>query len=127
VNSREFQDKLCYEFCDAELLKKALTHSSYAKEKSESAFSNNERLEFLGDAFFDAIIGEELYRKLENAPEGSLTKLRALVVCEKSLASCGRSIGIGKYILLGRGEENTGGRNKDAVIADAVEAVIGAV
>ena len=127
MNNSEFQKKIGYKFNDEALLKKALTHGSYVNEKGEGKDKNNERLEFLGDAFFDAVISEELYGRLDGVEEGTLTKLRALVVCEKSLASCGRLIGIGEYVLLGRGEENTGGRDKDALIADALEAVIGAV
>jgi len=127
VNSTGIQAKTGYAFNDEALLVKALTHSSYIKEKNESSDKDNERLEFLGDAFFDAVISEELYRRLGSTPEGGLTKLRALIVCEKSLAGHGRQIGIGDYIFLGKGEECTGGRQKDAIIADALEAVIGAV
>jgi len=127
VNNSEFQAAIGYRFDDETLLKKALTHGSYVNEKDAGADKNNERLEFLGDAFFDAIISEELYRRLHDVEEGVLTKLRALVVCEKSLADCGRQIKVGKYILVGKGEECTGGRDKDALLADALEAVIGAV
>ena len=127
MNSLEFQSKIGYEFKDINLLVKALTHSSCIKEKKERCNKNNERLEFLGDAFFDAIISEELYRRLEKVEEGKLTKLRALIVCEKSLACHGHQIEIGKHLFLGKGEECTGGRNRDSLVADAVEAVIGAV
>jgi ribonuclease-3 len=127
VNNLDFQNKIGYEFKDKTLLKKALTHSSYIKEKKERCDRNNERLEFLGDAFFDAIISEELYRRLDMVEEGKLTKLRALIVCEKSLACHGQQIEIGKYLYLGKGEECTGGRSRDSLLADAVEAVIGAV
>jgi ribonuclease-3 len=127
VNNLGFQHKIGYQFKDETLLKKALTHSSYIKEKKERCDRNNERLEFLGDAFFDPIISEELYRRLDMVEEGKLTKLRALIVCEKSLACHGQQIEIGKHIYLGKGEEYTGGRSRDSLIADAVEAVIGAV
>jgi len=127
VNSLDFQNKIGYKFKDDTLLKKALTHSSYIKEKKERCDRNNERLEFLGDAFFDAIISEELYRRLDKVEEGKLTKLRALIVCEKSLAFHAQKIEIGKYLFLGKGEEYTGGRSRDSLLADAVEAVIGAV
>jgi len=127
VNSLEFESKIVYKFKDETLLKKALTHSSCIKERKERCDRNNERLEFLGDAFFDAIISEELYRRLDKVEEGKLTKLRALIVCEKSLAWHGQQIEIGKYLFLGKGEEYTGGRCRDSLLADAVEAVIGAV
>ena len=124
MNSAEFQSRIGYEFSDERLLAEALTHSSYTK---NGDVRNNERLEFLGDAFFDAIIGEELYRSNALIEEGKLTKLRALIVCEKSLAFHGRQIEIGKYVLLGKGEEHSGGRDKDSLLADALEAVIGAI
>ena len=127
MNSIDFQNKIGYTFKDETLLKKALTHSSYIKEKKERCDRNNERLEFLGDAFFDAIISEELYRRLDKVEEGRLTKIRALIVCEKSLSYHGQQIEIGKYLYLGKGEECTGGRNRDSLLADAVEAVIGAI
>jgi len=127
VSSLEFQDRIGYKFKDESLLKRALTHSSYVKEKAERCDRNNQRLEFLGDAFFDAIISEELFRRLDKVEEGRLTKLRALIVCEKSLACHGRQIDIGQHIYLGKGEECTGGRSRESLLADAVEAVIGAV
>ena len=127
MNSLDFQGKIGYKFKDESLLLRALTHSSYINDKKESHQINNERLEFLGDSLFGAIISEELYRRLDRAFEGALTKLRAQIVCEKSLAWHGRQIEIGEQILLGKGEEFTGGRDKEALIADALEAVIGAV
>ena len=127
MNSSEFQNILGYRFNDEMLLFRALTHRSYLNEKNDCTVKNNERLEFLGDAFFDAVISEELYKRLEDVEEGILTKIRALIVCEKSLVFHGRQIGIGKHIFLGKGEESTGGRDRNALVADAVEAVIGAV
>ena len=127
MNSLEIQTRIGYEFSDESLLRKALTHSSCIKEKKERCDKNNERLEFLGDAFFDAIISEELYRRLDKIEEGKLTKLRALIVCEKSLACHGHKLEIGKHLFLGKGEECTGGRNRDSLVADAMEAIIGAV
>jgi len=127
VSNCDFQNRIGYRFNDETLLDKAFTHSSYTKEKRGRAGDDNERLEFLGDAFFNAIIGEELFRKAEHLEEGQLTKFRARLVCEKSLAYHGRQIEIGKHVSLGKGEEFIGGRNRDAMIADTLEAVIGAV
>lgn len=126
-NSAQFQQKIGYTFCDIHLLDKALTHSSYVKETGQSRLCDNERLEFLGDAFLDAIIGEELYRRLPKAEEGKLTKARASIVCEKSLAAAGRKLSIGEHMLFSRGEEKSGGRDRDSILADGMEAVIGAI
>lgn len=127
MNELGFQKKIEYEFQNVELLIKALTHSSYVNEgKLLGQAYNNERLEFLGDAIFDAIISEYLFNRLEAVEEGELTKMRASIVCERSLAECGNRISIGKYLRLGKGEENTGGRNRGSILADAMEAVIGA-
>lgn len=126
-NSKEFEKKIGYTFQDRQLLDKALTHSSYVKENGQSRLNDNERLEFLGDAFFDAVIGEALYRALPQAEEGTLTKMRASIVCEKSLARAGRRLGIGRHMLFSRGEEKCGGRDRASILADAMEAVIGAI
>ena len=126
-NSKEFEKKIRYTFRDRQLLDKALTHSSYVKENGQSRLNDNERLEFLGDAFFDAVIGEALYRALPQAEEGTLTKMRASIVCEKSLARAGRRLGIGRHMLFSRGEEKCGGRDRASILADAMEAVIGAI
>lgn len=104
----------------------ALTHSSCNKEKN-TKHQDNERLEFLGDAFLDAIIGEELFRRLPQGSEGKLTKTRALVVCEKSLADVALRYDLGDYMYMGHGEETAGGRHKNSILADAMEAVIGAI
>ena len=127
MNRGVFEEKLGYTFQDPALLTKALTHSSYIKEKKERGGKNNERLEFLGDAFLDAVISEELFGRLEKEEEGRLTKARALIVCEKSLVWHAKHLDIGQHLFIGKGEEYTGGRNKDALLADAVEAVLGAV
>lgn len=121
----KFEKIIGYKFNNTIHLERALTHSSY-KDK-HSAYQDNERLEFLGDAFFDAIVSAELYRTMQNVTEGRLTKTRALVVCEKSLAYAARKFGLGKYIRIGHGEEVAGGRDKDSILADAMEAVIGAI
>lgn len=122
----EFERKIGYRFKDVRILEMALTHSSYNKEKN-TKHQDNERLEFLGDAFLDAIIGEELFRRLPQGSEGKLTKTRALVVCEKSLADVAASYDLGKYMYMGHGEETAGGRHKHSILADAMEAVIGAI
>lgn len=120
------QKNLGYTFRDPDLLETALTHSSYSKEHGEGARSN-ERLEFLGDAFFDAIIGEELFRIFPDREEGWLSRIRATIVCEKSLAAQARKLELGDFLLLGHGEEKSGGRRRESILADATEALIGAI
>ncbi|QAT42418.1 ribonuclease III [Aminipila luticellarii] len=127
MNSVEFQKNISYEFQNPDYLEKALTHSSFVKEKDERCGKDNERLEFLGDAFFDAVISEDLYRKLAHVSEGRLTKLRASIVCEKSLAQKAKELNLGKFLKMGKGEENTGGRERDSILADAMEAVMAAI
>lgn len=124
---KNIESKLGYEFKNKLLLENALTHSSYIHNKSDKVAKSNQRLEFLGDAFLDAIISEELYTSLPDMEEGRLTKIRASVVCAGSLAAVGKSIGIGEHIFLGTGERRTGGSNKDSITADAMEALIGAI
>ena len=127
LNLEEFERKIEYTFSDKNLLILALTHSSYANEIKKGSHENNERLEFLGDAVLDMVVSEYMYRHFPNMPEGELTKLRAAVVCEGSLAELSRKLGIGRCMLLGKGEESTGGRNRDSILADAFEAIIGAI
>ncbi len=127
LNLEEFEKRLGYRFTDKNLLLLALTHSSYANENKKCSHENNERLEFLGDAVLDMVVSEYMYRKFPEMPEGELTKLRAAVVCEASLADLSRKLGVGRNLLLGKGEESTGGRNRDSILADAFEAIIGAV
>ena len=105
----------------------ALTHKSYCNEHRDEGAGDNERLEFLGDAVVDLVVSHCLMTRFPQANEGELSKLRALVVNEESLASVARALDLGELLLLGRGEENTGGRNKSSVLADALEAVLGAV
>ena len=126
MNTKEFEKKIDYTFKNPDYLETALTHSSFHKEKNVE-HKDNERLEFLGDAFFDAIVSVELFKRMGQGTEGKLTKTRALVVCEQSLAKVGRELQIGKYINMGHGEESAGGRKKESIIADAVEAIIGAL
>ena len=126
MNTKEFEKKIGYTFQDINFLERALTHSSYNKEKN-TKHKDNERLEFLGDAFFDAIISVELFNRMGQVTEGKLTKTRALIVCEQSLAQVWRDLQIGKHINMGHGEESAGGRKKDSILADAMEAIIGAL
>ncbi len=123
----EFQNLIEYQFADAKLLRQALTHSSYANEHRMSKFENNERLEFLGDAVLEIITSEFLFRKYDRMLEGELTKFRASIVCEPTLANFSKEIELGEYILLGKGEDNSGGRSRASVLSDAVEALIGAI
>jgi ribonuclease-3 len=110
---------------DAGLLDQALTHRSYAYENG--GLPTNERLEFLGDSVLGLVVTDTLYRRHPHLPEGQLAKLRAAVVNMRALAGVGRALGLGAYVWLGRGEESTGGRDKSSILADTVEAVIGAV
>ncbi|MCI8348204.1 MAG: ribonuclease III [Firmicutes bacterium] len=126
INFNDFEEQIGYKFKNKMYLERALTHSSYNKEKN-TKHQDNERLEFLGDSFLDAIISEELFQEIPQGSEGKLTKTRALVVCEKSLARVANKYGLGRYMYMGHGEETTGGRCKSSIIADAVEAVIGAL
>ncbi len=127
LNLEEFERKIEYTFSDKSLLVLALTHSSYANEIKKGKHENNERLEFLGDAVLDMVVSEYMYRHFPKMPEGELTKLRAAVVCEGSLAELSRKLGVGRCLLLGKGEESTGGRNRDSILADAFESIIGAI
>ncbi len=115
-----------YNFLNKNLLKVALTHTSFSHEKKEH-IENNERLEFLGDAVLELVISKHIFTKFSELSEGELTKLRASIVCETSLAKKAREINIGQNILLGKGEELTGGRERDSILADAFEAIIGAI
>lgn len=126
---KSIEKKIKYKFNNPIFLETALTHSSYTREQKVKGSGNkdNERLEFLGDAFFDAIISTELFRILSKSDEGRLTKTRAKIVCEKSLVIVGENLEVGKYLNLGKGEERGGGRSKPSIIADAVEAIIGAI
>lgn len=121
----DFENKIGYIFKDKELLKTALTHSSYANEKKLP--SDNERLEFLGDSVLGFVTAEYLFSEFRTRPEGELTKLRSAVVCEKSLFRFADKISLGDFILMGKGEEQTGGRNRPSVVSDAFEAVIAAM
>ena len=123
---RTIEEKTGYRFKDQNLLQTALTHSSYAREHQEAG-EWNERMEFLGDAMLDAIVGEQLYREFPGMEEGFLSRTRASLVCEKFLFEVACSIGLGEHLRLSAGEEKTGGRERPSILADAVEALIGAV
>lgn len=117
---------LGHAFADPRLLATALTHSSFANERGESA-GHNERLEFLGDAVLELCVSEELFARFPEAPEGELTLLRSQLVNESSLAAMARRLGLESHVLLGRGEENQGGRSRSSLLSDVFEAVVGAV
>lgn len=125
-NIINFEKEIHYEFKDRNLLFNALSHSSYANEKKNPKGSN-ERLEFLGDSVLSVVVSDYLYKNLTSVAEGDLTKLRASLVCEKSLHVFAKQINLGRYIFLGKGEENTGGRERPSILADAFEAVIAAI
>ena len=124
---KTFQKKIGYQFQNEHLLLQALTHSSYANEKHMKKLSDNERLEFLGDAVLEIISSDFLYKNYPQKPEGELTKLRASIVCEPTLALCTEAIHLGDYLYLGNGEDLTGGRQRKSILSDALEAVIGAI
>lgn len=123
----QLQENINYKFKDISLLNAALAHSSFINENKKGFNISNERLEFLGDAVIDLIVSEYLYKRFAELPEGKLTKIRASIVCESSLAFAARKIDIGAHMLLGKGEELTGGRNKASLLADAFEALTAAI
>lgn len=126
-NVKELEEKIGYNFKDSHLLGHAVTHSSYVNEKHMKKADCNERLEFLGDAVLELISSEYLFFENQTMPEGELTKLRASMVCEKALAFCARDLELGSYLLLGKGEDATGGRFRESITSDALEALIGAI
>ena len=121
------EDRIGYHFHDISLLKQALTHSSFTNEQKINRQKHYERLEFLGDAVLELVSSEFLFKRHPEMPEGELTKVRASMVCEPSLAFCARDLELGNFLLLGKGEEITGGRHRDSIISDAMEAVTGAI
>ena len=123
----QLEQRLGYQFKDQQLLRAALYHSSYANEHRTMGISSNERLEFLGDAVLGFVSADFLYRKHPDLPEGELTRIRAALVCERTLSVIARSLDLGRYLLMGHGEEQTGGREKPSILADAMEAVLAAV
>ncbi|MUV39996.1 Ribonuclease III [Lentibacillus sp. JNUCC-1] len=127
MNIQQFEERMNIKFKDQSLIKQAFTHSSYVNEHRDAHVADNERLEFLGDAVLELGVSQFLYRENKKMPEGQLTKLRAAIVCEASLVSFAQKLNLGEYILLGKGEEQSGGRNRPALLADAFEAFLGAL
>lgn len=123
----KLEAQIGYVFQNKNLARQALTHSSYANERKINRIKDYERVEFLGDAVLELVASEFLYGKHEQMPEGVLSRTRAAMVCEPSLASCARELGLEHYILLGKGEEMTGGRSRDSIVSDVMEALIGAI
>ena len=123
----ELENKLGYHFHDRRLLEHALCHSSYANERHWDKLMNNERLEFLGDAVLELATSEYLYQNYPTMPEGEATRTRASIVCEQTLALCARDLGLGEWLRLGKGEELTGGRDRNSITSDAMEALLGAI
>ena len=124
---RALEEKLQYHFKNPALLEEALRHSSYANEHRGANFFSNERLEFLGDSVLGFVTAEYLFAKHPAAPEGELTRIRALLVCEDSLHEVAQRLELGKHLKLGNGEESCGGRTRPSILADATEAVFAAV
>ena len=122
----QLQTALCYRFRDPSLLRNALTHSSYANENKSRNIICNERLEFLGDSILGFVVAEALYRRFPDRPEGEMTRMRADMVCEAALARAADTVGLGRELLLGHGEDLGGGRARASILADAMESVIAA-
>ena len=123
---KDLEEAIGYRFQNITLLQNALTHSSYANERWHDSLRSNERMEFLGDSILGMAVAEYLYRSFPDRPEGELTRMRADMVCENSLAAVAEKIGLGQHLLLGHGEERFGGRSRASILADAVESVIAA-
>lgn len=123
----ELQEKIGYHFRDIELLKIALTHTSYANEHKKKMVKHNERLEFLGDSVLSLIITTYLFKNLSNITEGELSRIRSTIVCENSLKTSGDEFDLSQYIYMGKGEEQTGGRGRSSIVSDAMEALIASI
>ena len=123
---KDLEIAIGYRFQNITLLQNALSHSSYANERWHDSLKSNERLEFLGDSILGMVVAEHLYRNFPDRPEGDLSRMRADMVCERSLAQIAERIGLGKHLLLGNGEEASGGRTRDSILADAVESILAA-
>lgn len=127
LKMKSFQEIIGHRYKQLSLLENALTHSSYANEHQLKKTQNNERLEFLGDAVLELVSSEVLFKAYPDKLEGVLSKTRASLVCEPALAYCARKLNLGDYLLLGKGEDMTGGRDRDSILSDALEAVIGSL
>ena len=123
----ELEKRIGYTFREKKLMRQALTNSSFANEQKINKLEDYERLEFLGDAVLELVSSDFLFHENPQMPEGKLTKLRSSMVCEPALAYCARDLELGQYMLLGKGEEATGGRGRDSITSDVMEAVIGAM
>ncbi len=123
---KDLEEAIGYRFHNISLLQNALAHSSYANERWHNSLLSNERLEFLGDSVLGMLVADYLYRTFPDRPEGELTRMRADMVCEHTLASAANRIGLGAHLLLGHGEEQSGGRTRESILADAMESVIAA-
>ena len=123
---KDLETAIGYRFQNIQLLQNALTHSSYANERWHNSLLSNERLEFLGDSILGMLVAEYLYRNFPDRPEGELTRMRADMVCEQTLATAANKIGVGEHLLLGHGEERFGGRSRNSILADAMESIIAA-
>ncbi len=121
------EEKIGYTFQNKALLQQALTHSSYANERKTNLIKDYERIEFLGDAVLELVSSEFLYQTYPDYLEGEMTKLRSTYVCEPALAFCARELGLGQFLYLGKGEAHTGGKDRDSILADCVESIIGAI
>ena len=126
-DEKELEKNICYEFGNKALLKQALSHSSFINEMKRGKMESYERLEYLGDAVLELISSEFLFHEYPDMPEGKLTKLRASIVCEYTLSSVSKMLHLGDYVLLSKGEEMTGGRNRDSILCDLFESVLGAI
>jgi ribonuclease-3 len=124
---KELEQKIGYTFHDQNMLRQAMCHSSYANEHRGMMLHDNERLEFLGDAVLEIASSDFIFHEYPDMPEGKMTRLRASIVCEPTLAMCARAFSLPDYLLLGKGEEHTGGRFRDSIVSDALEALIGAI
>ena len=123
---KDLETAIGYRFHNIQLLQNALTHSSYANERWHNSLLSNERLEFLGDSVLGMLVAEYLYKTFPDRPEGELTRMRADMVCEHTLATVANKIGLGGHLMLGHGEERLGGRSRESILADATESVIAA-
>lgn len=123
----ELEERIGYVFCNKELLKQAVTHTSYTNEQKINKQKHYERLEFLGDAVLELLASRFLFEQYPDKPEGQLTKMRASMVCEPALAFCAKDLELGQFLRLGKGEEGSGGRERNSIVADVMEAIIGAI